>query len=161
MKNTVKVIWLMSIMGLNLFSIGCASVDQNMIVGTWVVDDYSQKHFDPLQEDAEATIIFDSIGKFTTYEFPIESRSSVGTSRIEIRLVTGTGTWKLVPKENYIQLNFNEGKSKDNDEVFNSFGTQLYISNTWSGITLYSYKGDPDNKEWFIFEKNNICIGLF
>ena len=145
----------MSIMGLSIFSIGCASVDQDMIVGIWVIDDDARRYFDPLQKDAEATIVFDSMGKFTAYEFPMKSRSSFafGTSRTEIRLVTGTGTWTLVPEGNHIILNFKEGKSKDNDEVFNSYGMKFNIHKAWSGITLRNYTGDPDLGEWFTFRK--------
>ena len=147
----VKGIWLISIIGLSLFSIGCASVDQDMIVGTWVIDDYSRKYFDPLQENAKATIVFDSMGKFTAYEFPLALRVPEQRSRVKVHLITVTGTWVLVPKKNHIQLNFKESKS--DDEVRGASGTQLDIINTWSGITLYGYKGDPDNGEWFIFEK--------
>jgi len=129
-----------------------AELQPNEITGIWIVTDQSrQRFFSASQRGAAARITLDTSGAFTALEVPDDLLYGPEASN---GLVTGTGVWKLVSREGrqQVQLQFNAITAGGRGD--SHYETILYVSTGLkSTVSLFYYRGDPDEERRIEFEK--------
>ena len=112
-----------------LFLIGCSQT-KTTVVGTWVMSESSRQYVPAQLKASTPKLVINSDGSFSASNLPGAFHSS-----FEIISNSGQGKWERITDEgrDEVQLNF------DGD-----YGTQVYVSNSWGGPTLFYFLDDPD-----------------
>jgi hypothetical protein len=136
-----------------LASLGCAVVKSTDLTGVWIVKDESRRGFlSPAQQKGAAKITLDANGTFAAFEIPEDLL--YGPPAHADGIVTGNGTWKLLPRDGRQQgqLTFEAITTGQRSEV--PYGTQLDVSDGWSSVTLFYFQGgDVDQGRKIVFDK--------
>lgn len=125
--------------------IGCRSVSQNDVVGTWVIDPSSRLELPADFRKAEAKFLLNQDGTFVCSEVPA---LFYFPGKFPARLESGNGTWRLVRQDGNqaLQLVF-QHIDRWNDGL--PYGTILFISRNHLELFL----GDPDERHVVDFSK--------
>jgi len=112
-----------------LVLIGCTQT-KTAVVGTWVMTESSRKYVPAQLKGPTPKLVINSDGSFSASNLPGAFDGS-----FEIISNSGQGKWTRLTDEgrDELQLNF------DGD-----YGTQVYVSNSWGGPTLFYFLDDPD-----------------
>ena len=112
-----------------LVLIGCSQTKTD-VVGTWVMSESSRQYVPAQLKGSTPKLVISSDGTFSASNLPGPFHPP-----FEIISNSGQGKWTRVTDEGQdeVQLNF------DGD-----YGTQVYVSNSWGGPTLFYFLDDPD-----------------
>jgi hypothetical protein len=120
--------------------VGCAVVNSSDLTGLWIVKDESRRGFlSAAQQKGAAKIALDANGSFAATEIPEDLL--YGAPAAADGIVTGDGTWKRLSRDGrqQVQLNFEAIAVGQRGDL--PYGTQLNISNDWSSVTLFYFRG--------------------
>lgn len=133
---------------LSAMLLGCRSVKQSDLIGTWVITEESRQGLPVEVRKVSAKIVLNSNGTFVAYDFPGILEESEDANRLS----SGTGNWKIFPMDGdeRVQLVFQTATPKPTSLPY---GGELFIARPWSTVSLYYTLGDPDNAPRISFEK--------
>ena len=132
--------------------LACKDVQTRELVGTWSITGQSRHLFlSTEQQKAEGTVILGADGSFVATAVPDDLL--FGPPQAQQVVVTGSGVWKLLVRDGQqkVQLTFEKFTGGVNGPL--PYGTQLSISRGWSSLTLFYFRGDPDQAYKIEFEK--------
>jgi hypothetical protein len=133
--------------------LGCAVVKSSDLTGAWIVCDESRHGFlSAAQQKRAAQITLETNGTFVATEIPEDLL--YGPPAPADGIVTGNGTWKLMPRDGsqQVQLDFEAVTVGQRGEI--PYGTQLRVSGGWLSVSLYySQGGDADQGRKIEFER--------
>jgi len=123
--------------------LGCKSVKPSEMVGTWVVNDASRAVLPIDLQKSTTKVVLEANGAFSASDVPgLFFFPGIRDSRTE----SGSGVWKLVSREGKEQVQLDFHAIADWTATDLPYGTQLEVSRGWSGVSLFYFLGDPDDR---------------
>jgi hypothetical protein len=125
--------------------LGCKKIQPSDLTGTWVMKDVSRRVLPAELQKASAKIVLDANGTFVASDMP---GLFYFPGRHAAQLESGTGLWRLVPREGkqQVQLDF-QVIAGWKDAL--PYGTQLDVSRG----SLFCFFGDADEGRRVAFER--------
>lgn len=133
--------------------LGChgAKIAPDQLVGSWVISTDSRGHLAAPFRRAAVVIELTADGTFSASEEPgglldFEEAADV--------VISGSGTWRIYSSEGEqrVQLVFRAIRGgAHEDEV--PYGAQFFMSRERNALTLFYFRGDPDQGDRITFEK--------
>ena len=122
------------------------------MAGSWIVTDESRRdYFAPAQQQAKAMIVLKPNGEFDAVEIPADLLYV--EQKAESELVTGNGTWRLATEHGSEQVDLVFIAITVGRHGSTPFGTRLSASGRGQPMTLFYFRGDPDQARRVEFKR--------
>jgi hypothetical protein len=123
------------------------------LLGKWTISLDSRRRLPELPQQALMTVELKADQTFLASELPGDLFVVTGRSAT---LVSGSGVWKLNVKdgEQYILLEFRTVNT-GGPEIRVPFGAELYFTKRRHDVSLYYFRGDPDQNVRIVFHRHS------
>ena len=130
---------------------GCKTekLTNNQLVGTWSFD--ASKSGDAKPAYTAATFSLESTGAFLANSMPPGFAEIQGLKQTQA--ISGTGTWKLVAREDQARLRLTFTHVEGNNGQGLPYGGELFVEQSGSAEHLFYSEGDPDQNQRVYFQR--------
>jgi hypothetical protein len=132
-----------------IFMGGCKGIKPGDLTGIWLIKDASREVLPAELRVPSSRIVLNADGSFSAYDMPAVFHTPPDPPHLD----SGGGQWKLLSRQNKLQVQL-DFYTKSGAKLSNGpFTTQLNIIRSWSALKLSYFIGDPDEGQRIDLEK--------